>query len=112
MYVALQDTSGSQRADTLDLEVFREWLTGSLQSFPDRTIPQHIDLIVDGYDVVDAREYPEESRLKAGAKDGYDVIMLTGSSRYYPAPDELPRHRPDIRQNTLPTTPPIHSYLA
>jgi hypothetical protein len=38
--------------------------------------------------------------------------MLTGSSRYYPAPDELPRHRPDIRQNTLPTTPPIHSYLA
>ena len=60
--------------------MFREWLNGCLESFPDRNIPANIDMIVDGYDVVDAGDYPPDSRLKAGGEDSYDVIMLTGSS--------------------------------
>ena len=60
--------------------MFREWLNGCLESFPDRNIPANIDLIVDGYDVVDAGDYPPDSRLKAGGEDSYDVIVLTGSS--------------------------------
>ena len=66
--------------------MFREWLNGCLESFPDRNIPANIDLIVDGYDVVDAGDYPPDSRLKAGGEDSYDVIMLTGSSTSSTAP--------------------------
>lgn len=65
-------------ADGPDLAVFREWLKGCLESFPDRNIPANVDLVVDGYDVVEAGDYPPESKLTG--PEGYDVIMLTGSS--------------------------------
>ena len=68
----------SSIADDPDLAVFREWLKGCLESFPDRNIPANVDLVVDGYDVVEAGDYPPESKLTGS--EGYDVIMLTGSS--------------------------------
>lgn len=63
--------------------MFREWLVGSLQSFPDRSIPAGTEVIVDGYDVVTAGDYPPESKLKAGEEGSYDVIMLTGSRKLH-----------------------------
>jgi hypothetical protein len=36
-------------------------------------------LILDGFDVVDKGEYPAEDKLVAGAVDGYDAVMMTGS---------------------------------
>jgi hypothetical protein len=82
-------------------------LTGCLQSFPDRNIPSNIDLVVDGYDVVDAGDYPPDSKLRAGAEGSYDVIMLTGSSTFLLSPFSLD---PDD-QNTLHTILPTHSSL-
>lgn len=77
---ATNDDPGIRPAsDHPDLEVFREWLKGCLESFPDRSIPSGVDLIVDGYDVVAARNYPPESSLRAGTEGSYDVVMLTGS---------------------------------
>lgn len=78
MYVAVSEGIRSI-PDHTDLEVFREWLLGCLQSFPERSIPSGTELVVDGYDVVAADEYPPESKLRAGEDDSYDVVMLTGS---------------------------------
>lgn len=65
--------------DHLDLDVFREWLVGCLRSFPDSAIASGTEIIVDGYDVVTAGDYPPESSLEAGKDGSYDVVMLTGS---------------------------------
>jgi hypothetical protein len=78
------DHDQDNRADNLDLAVFREWLKGCLESFPERNIPANVDLVVDGYDVVEAGDYPPEDKL--AGPDGYDVIMSTGSSMSYLLP--------------------------
>jgi hypothetical protein len=60
--------------------VYTDWLKQSLASYPDRNVADNVELIVDGYDVVDKREYPSEDKLDASNVEGYDVVMLTGSS--------------------------------
>lgn len=69
------------KADGADLQIYREWLEGALTSYPDEGIRSSTELVIDGYDVVDAKEYPPAERLDASAADGYDVVMLTGSSQ-------------------------------
>ncbi|ORY28034.1 class I glutamine amidotransferase-like protein, partial [Naematelia encephala] len=59
--------------------IYREWLLSSLASYPDSSISSNIELILDGYDVVEKGEFPPQSRLVAGAAEGYDVVMMTGS---------------------------------
>ena len=61
--------------------------------------------MVDGYDVVDAGDYPPEAKLQAGAEGAYDVVMLTGSST--PISPRLMAHH----QNTPHTTLLIRSSL-
>ncbi|WVW80563.1 hypothetical protein I302_102549 [Kwoniella bestiolae CBS 10118] len=60
-------------------DIYKRWLLQSLSTYPDITIAKNTELVIDGYDVVDKREYPPDERLLAGAKDGYDAIILTGS---------------------------------
>ncbi|WWC98283.1 hypothetical protein V866_005174 [Kwoniella sp. B9012] len=60
-------------------DIYKRWLLQSLSTYPDTAIAKNTELIIDGYDVVDKREYPPEDRLLANSKDGYDAIMLTGS---------------------------------
>jgi hypothetical protein len=62
-----------------DLAIYREWLHSSLQSYPDKEVAKNVDLVVDGYDVVDKQVYPSWKSLLAEAEDGYSVVMLTGS---------------------------------
>ncbi|KAK1923202.1 class I glutamine amidotransferase-like protein, partial [Papiliotrema laurentii] len=59
--------------------IYREWLHSSLQSYPDKEVAKNVDLVVDGYDVVDKQVYPSWKSLLAEAEDGYSVVMLTGS---------------------------------
>ncbi|WVO24571.1 uncharacterized protein IAS62_005939 [Cryptococcus decagattii] len=59
--------------------IYSKWLTDSLATYPDSTIAQHTQLIVDPYDVVHKKEYPPLERLLYGASDAYDCVMLTGS---------------------------------
>ncbi|KAK7040790.1 hypothetical protein VNI00_009696 [Paramarasmius palmivorus] len=40
-----------------------------------QTLPNHLELSVDGYDVVHKMEYPDDDKLK-----DYDCVMLTGSA--------------------------------
>jgi hypothetical protein len=63
-----------------DLQIYREWLLATLATYPDRNIAENTELVLDGYDVVDKREYPPQDRLTAGDSDAYDVVMMTGSS--------------------------------
>lgn len=65
-----------------DLQIYRDWLNRSLATYPDQDVAKNIELIVDGYDVVDKREYPPPGRMSSSASDGYDILMLTGSSAY------------------------------
>lgn len=65
-----------------DLDIYRQWLQESITAYPDAAISQDIELILDGYDVVDKHEYPAREKLVAGAVDGYDAVMLTGSSEF------------------------------
>ncbi|OCF56198.1 cytoplasmic protein [Kwoniella mangroviensis CBS 10435] len=60
-------------------DIYKRWLLQSLSTYPDTVIAKTTELIIDGYDVVDKREYPPEDRLLANSKNGYDAIMLTGS---------------------------------
>jgi CO dehydrogenase/acetyl-CoA synthase epsilon subunit len=59
-----------------------------LKSYPDQDVATNTEVVVDGYDVVDAGDYPSESRLKSGGENAYDVVMLTGSSKFT-APESL-----------------------
>ncbi|WVQ86130.1 hypothetical protein IAT38_008298 [Cryptococcus sp. DSM 104549] len=60
-------------------DVYKTWLQSSLSTYPDSSISSQVELVIDGYDVVDKREYPFEDRLKSGSPDAYDCIMMTGS---------------------------------
>ncbi|WVF67751.1 hypothetical protein IAT40_002510 [Kwoniella sp. CBS 6097] len=63
------------------IEIYRQWLLKSLETYPDPEIAKNTELIIDGYDVVEKGEYPPLERLRAGlgAEDAYDAVMLTGS---------------------------------
>jgi len=65
-----------------DLEIYRHWLLSALSSYPDAAIAANTKPILDAYDVVDKMEYPEKERLLPGAVNGYDTVMLTGSSTF------------------------------
>ncbi|WWC65320.1 uncharacterized protein I303_107938 [Kwoniella dejecticola CBS 10117] len=60
-------------------DIYKQWLLQSLSTYPDTVVSKNTELVIDGYDVVDKREYPPEDRLLANSKDGYDAIVLTGS---------------------------------
>lgn len=60
---------------TIDLPIFKKVLLKSLESFPDRSLVENVELEVDGFDAVQ-QQYPSKEQLTAG---GYDAIMLTGS---------------------------------
>ncbi|WVQ95299.1 hypothetical protein IAU59_002394 [Kwoniella sp. CBS 9459] len=61
------------------IEIYRQWLLKSLETYPDLEVAKNTELVIDGYDVVEKGEYPPSDRLRAGAEDGYDAVMLTGS---------------------------------
>ena len=80
--IVRSQTASQDGADTVkDLAIFRTWLQQSLATYPDQTIAANTELIIDGYNVVDKRDYPARERLIAGAREGYDAVMLTGSSK-------------------------------
>lgn len=39
-----------------------------------------MEVVVDGFDVVNKGEYPPMERLDQNAPDGYNVVLITGSS--------------------------------
>lgn len=57
---------------TIDLEIFTNWLKGSLTP----ELAKSTELVVDGFDVVNG-ELPDLDQFSPG---GYNVLMLTGSS--------------------------------
>jgi len=63
-----------------DHKVYRDWLLQALASYPDQSIATGTELIIDGYDVVEKKEYPPAQKLSASSEEGYDVVMMTGSS--------------------------------
>lgn len=67
---------------TLDLDIYRRWLLAALASYPDTAVAQGTELVIDGYDVVTKQEYPTPESLASTNPEGYDVVMLTGSSEW------------------------------
>ncbi|ORY32901.1 class I glutamine amidotransferase-like protein [Naematelia encephala] len=60
-------------------DIFGTWLKGALATSSDPAIREDTQVVVDGYDVVTQGDYPPHERLLAGAAEGYDAIMLSGS---------------------------------
>jgi hypothetical protein len=46
-------------------------------------VAANTELIVEPYNVVDKLEFPALERFVPGSADGYDVLMLTGSSECF-----------------------------
>lgn len=71
--------SATRSSLTLDFNIFRRWLEDALEAYPDPNIANNTQLVLDPYNVVDNLSFPPLERLRAGAPDAYDVVMLTGS---------------------------------
>ena len=92
-----------------DLDIYRRWLFGSLATYPAPAVAAQIQLVVDGYDVVDRKEYPTRERLLPSHPDRYDAVMLTGSSELEHYFAEAPGHT--AHDSTNPFIPPLIQYI-
>lgn len=58
------------------LAIYTSWLKDALESFPARNQYQKVQLVIDGFDVVDKEEYPDLDEVV------YDAVMMTGSREF------------------------------
>lgn len=61
------------------LDIYTTFINDCVQTYPDAKAIDDIELIVDGYDVVQGH-FPDEERLRSDGPEHYTAVMLTGSA--------------------------------